>query len=172
MFKRILTPVLLVCALASTSYGADDDVFLDEGSADFDSMPAAVDEPVAEVKEPTPPNPDQSETEVPMLADDSADVVDTPVQAPVKAAPVKKAKKEKVAKVVKPAKRAKAVAAAGSFVTTTEACPMHRAPASTSETMLTLKPARKIWVEAAEEGWVKGFNKAGEPGYISRDCVK
>jgi hypothetical protein len=48
---------------------------------------------------------------------------------------------------------------------------MTREPASDSAQMIVVKPSHKIWVENVDPNWVKGFNKAGEAGYISRDCV-
>jgi hypothetical protein len=62
-------------------------------------------------------------------------------------------------------------AGGGMFVVTKSACPMTREPASDSAQMIVVKPSHKIWVENVDPNWVKGFNKAGEAGYISRDCV-
>ena len=62
--------------------------------------------------------------------------------------------------------------AKGAYVTTKGACKMHREPASDSPSMLTVKAAKKIWVEKVDDTWVRGFNKAGEGGYISKDCVE
>lgn len=183
MFKKFLAPMTLICALALSlsARGADDDVFLDEGNGDFDAMPLNEPAPVAEEQPPAPPSPGQQEEPMPLLTEDAGGMPGME-EAPVEqSAPVQKASKPKKEKVVKaepkapkasPKKVAKASSGKGSFVTTKDACPMLREPASTSETMLTVKPARKIWVEQAETGWVKGFNKAGEAGYISQDCVE
>jgi hypothetical protein len=58
----------------------------------------------------------------------------------------------------------------GTFMTTKDSCPMMREPASDGAPMIVVKPARKIWVEKVDKDWVRGFNKAGEPGYLSKDC--
>ena len=62
-------------------------------------------------------------------------------------------------------------AAGGQFVVTKNACPMMRSPASEGEPMLVIKSEKKIWVEKVDGNWVKGFNKAGEGGFIQKDCV-
>jgi outer membrane biosynthesis protein TonB len=183
MFKaKLLAPLTLICALAiaASAHGADDDVFLDEGNGDFDQMPIApAQQPVAEQQEPAPPVPEQAPSEpVPMLAEEPATMpgMEQPSteEAPVKKSSPKKEKKAKVARSEAPApkKTKSASSGGGKFVVTKDACPMMRSPASTAETMLTVKPSKKIWVEQAEDGWVKGFNKAGEAGYISTDCVE
>ncbi|RYZ68791.1 MAG: hypothetical protein EOP05_15830 [Proteobacteria bacterium] len=190
MMKTRTALTTLICALAFSvaAHGADDDVFLDEGNGDFDQMP--ISQPVAE--EPAAAPAQAPSEPMPMLTEEAGQepsqmpgMDSAPVQEPAK--PVKKAKKEKVAKVEeapveqteapapkakKTAKKASGAGAGGKFVTTKEACPMMRSPASTAETMLTVKPARKIWVEKAGDGWVKGWNKAGEEGFISTDCVE
>jgi cytoskeletal protein RodZ len=185
--------VLTVMTLARTAFAADD-VFMDEGDGDFDSMPAQAPAPVAQVpaKEntavpkiaaPRPAAPElDSSDQIPLLTDDSSQPAATPAptedpSAPAAAEPkAKKASKKKKAAAKKAAATASsderpAAKSAGSFVTTKEACPMMRSPASTGETMLTVKASKKIWVEDAGEGWVKAYNKAGEPGYVSKECV-
>ncbi len=171
----------MVCALAvsASAFGADDDVFLDEGNGDFDQMPIAPEQPAVAEQPQAAPAPEAAPAEpMPMLAEEPESMpgMETPAVAET---PKKKAKKEKVARQEEPppAPRAKktakkSVAAAGQFVVTKDSCPMMRSPASTSETMLTVKPARKIWVEDAGQGWVKGWNKAGEEGFIAKDCVE
>jgi hypothetical protein len=176
--------ILSTMSIARTAFaeGASD-VFLDEGDGDFDAMPAPAPEEAqksVEVKKAPEPRPAVQEDvqldEMPMLVDESAQPAATPAPTEDPAQPTEaKPKKEK-----KPAKKKKATAstdgtsvkAAGQFVTTKDACPMMRSPASTGETMLTVKAQKKIWVEDAGDGWVKAFNKAGEPGYVSKDCVE
>lgn len=176
--------VASIVTLAHPAFAAGDDVFMDEGDGDFDAVPTApAAEPQVKVdKAPAPRAADpvvEPAQDVPMLSDDSAAPAPAaPTEDP--AAPVAAQPKEKKAKKKKAEKKAAKTAAAapaasgsgGSFVVTKEACPMMRSPASTGETMLTVKASKKIWVEDAGEGWVKGFNKAGEPGYISKDCVQ
>jgi hypothetical protein len=62
--------------------------------------------------------------------------------------------------------------AGGGYVHTTKECPMMREPASDSEAVSHTHVDRKIWVEEVDAHWVKGFNRAGEPVYINRSCVK
>ena len=61
---------------------------------------------------------------------------------------------------------------AGIYVVTNGPCTMNRAPASESEAMITVKPSKKIWVQEVDDKWLRAFNKAGEAGYIARDCVQ
>ncbi len=179
--------LLLTMSVARTAFaeGASD-VFMDEGDGDFDAMPAppaeVAEEPKKDVPKVAEPRPavreEPAQEEMPLLVDEGAAPVATPAPTEDPAQPTEaKSKKEK-----KPAasKKKKATAstdgtsvkAAGQFVTTKDACPMMRSPASTGETMLTVKASKKIWVEDAGDGWVKAFNKAGEPGYVSRECVE
>jgi hypothetical protein len=62
--------------------------------------------------------------------------------------------------------------AGGAYMTTTDSCPMMRGPASVGAPMVVVKPAKKIWVEESDPAWVKAYNKAGEPGYLSKVCFK
>ena len=84
----------------------------------------------------------------------------------VKHAKVVKADGEESSEKVAP------VAAHGMFANTKQACPMLREPASESAKMITVKADRKIWVEEVDGSWVRAFNKAGEPGYVSKDCFQ
>ena len=162
MFKSWLTTFLTAMAIvgSTTSFAlhalsADkaDRVFIDEGDGDFDSMPI--------------PPPTQLQG-VPKAA---------PTQVAVKPAPV--VVKPVIAKSSKPMKsRGSSIAAKivrkdpGVYVMTREACPMTREPASESARMITVKPAKKLWVEKVEGGkWFRAYNKAGEPGYIDGNCV-
>jgi len=180
--------ILTTMSIARTAFaeGASD-VFMDEGDGDFDSMPAPPAPPQADappkkedavVQKAPEPRPAVKQEDpmdaMPMLSDESAQPAATPAPTEDPAQPADaKPKKEK-----KPAKKKKATASAdgtavkGQFVTTKDACPMMRSPASTGETMLTVKAQKKIWVEDAGDGWVKAFNKAGEPGYVSKECVQ
>jgi outer membrane biosynthesis protein TonB len=191
--------LLTTMSVTRTAFASgSDDVFMDEGDGDFDSAPAP---PVAQVEqkikkenvavqkapEPRPASePLESTDEIPVLTDDASAVTPAPTEDP--AQPTAAQPKEKKAKKKKPSKKS-AVSASndetpavpseepthkahgGSFVTTKDACPMMRSPASTGETMLTVKASKKIWVEDAGDGWVKAYNKSGEAGYVSKDCV-
>ena len=81
-------------------------------------------------------------------------------------APPKKLPKKK-----KPSKVASS-GGKGRFASTRDACPMMREPASDAEKMTTVRTDIKIWVEEVDESWVRAYNKAGEPGYVSKDCVE
>jgi outer membrane biosynthesis protein TonB len=191
-----IAAMLSTLSIARTAYaeGASD-VFMDEGDGDFDSMPAppAATAPVAEappkveappkaepvapkVAEPRPAiKPEPEADNITMLTDDAAQPSATPAPTEDPAQPKEaKPKKEKKSKKKKATASTEdtSVKAAGQFVTTKEPCPMMRSPASTGETMLTVKASKKIWVEDAGDGWVKAFNKAGEPGYVSKECVQ
>jgi hypothetical protein len=60
----------------------------------------------------------------------------------------------------------------GKFVVTKSECKMMRSPASEGEPMIVVKAEKKIWVENVDQNWVKGFNKAGDAGFIAKDCVQ
>ncbi len=60
--------------------------------------------------------------------------------------------------------------AAGLFMTTKSKCPMMREQGTEGTPMFVVKAERKLWVEAVDQEWVKGFDKNGEPGYLSRNC--
>jgi hypothetical protein len=60
----------------------------------------------------------------------------------------------------------------GKFVVTKSECKMMRSPASEGEPMIVVKAEKKIWVENVDQKWVKGFNKAGDAGFIAKDCVQ
>ena len=168
----------------------DEDMFLDEGDADFSTMqpasgtePTTADAPPANEAPMPPSNADADDVMSPEPAGGGSPAFAEPSnEAPTDEGapePTKKAKKAKkpVAKA-EPKKKApkaaakKAKGGAGMFVVTKDACPMMREPASESEPMITVKPSKKIWVESVDDQWVRGFNKAGEGGYISRDCVE
>lgn len=144
-----------------------DDVFLDEGDGDFGSIPIPGTETTSN---PEPPSSfsDDSLIAEPSASESSSDSND--YEAP-KAKP---SKKVKIAKQPAPAPVRKTVknSGGGRFMTTKDSCQMRREPASEGETMITVKPYKKIWVEEVDQGWVRGFNKAGEPGYLNRDCFQ
>jgi len=195
MLKKLILILALIGASSSIALttpvaqaaGADD-VFLDEGDGDFDSLPApppapapaAAPEPLAPsaAAEPPPPAPDVPKPD-PAISEDLFATDPAPVSEPAAPAaepePVKKAEKKPAKKASKQAsksKKSKGSASGGHFVKTKDSCPMLREPASTSEQMIVVKPARKIWVEEVDGTWVRAFNKAGDPGYINRDCVE
>ena len=204
--------ILSTLTLARTAFAAGDDVFMDEGDGDFDSMPAP---PTAATEAPAKKEsvavkkveaPREQAVEVPAAAEPMPMLAEDPAATPAPAAPddsakpvepkkkkSAKKKKEKVAEAAAPVEdvaggsapmstdtsseaaapaptKHKASKGGGMFVTTKEACPMMRSPTTTGESMLTVKASKKIWVEDAGDGWVKAFNKAGEPGYVSKDC--
>lgn len=172
----------------------DEDVFLDEGDSDFSAMApdagGSADAGTPPKDEaPMPPSNADADVMTPEPADGGSPAFAAPSEdssgedASMPAAkPEKKAKKAKKTAAAEPkkAKKAKPAAVAkkskkssggGMFVVTRDSCPMMREPASEGEPMITVKPSKKIWVEKVDEQWVRGFNKAGEPGYISKDCV-
>lgn len=177
MFKRLmLATMTVVFSAAVTVWAADDDVFIDEGDGDFDAMPLA---PTAEEKPVEPekkaedllPEPAPVQATAPGAGDLFEQQEPSAPPQPEKA-PAKKAKAAKLpSKPAKAAKVAKGVGAKGKFVMTKDACPLMREPASTSEPIAKTVPSRKIWVEQVDAEWVRGWNKAGEPGYISSECV-
>lgn len=184
LFFTILAVVSTI-TLARAAYAAgNDDVFMDEGDGDFGQAPVAS-EPASAPAAQADANIVDTPAIPPLVDDQLESTSSAPTEDPAAPAAVtpkekkskKKSSKKKSDKVAVvdsvPAAPAPApVAAKGSFVTTKEACPMMRTPASTGETMLTVKASKKIWVEQAGDGWVKGWNKAGEPGYISKECVR
>lgn len=167
MTKQIVRTLMLVlvgfCTSMALAEDKADDVFLDEGDGDFDAVPA-VPAGKAETAQPAVPAPAQPTAKVKKESAPKAKpaAVEAKKEAPAPAKPP--------AQKAKPAKSAEKKSA-GIFVTTKSECPMHRAPASDSELMLTVKASKKLWVEEVDQEWVKGFNKAGEAGYISRECL-
>ena len=162
----------VMTALALQVAHAEDDVFLDESDADF-----KVESPKAPTTaEAAPPTtaatapaeaasvaPAQTETKEAMVVEPTADAATEAAPAPSKPAKTKNAsgKAQKSAKT----------ASTGTFMTTKTECVMHREPASESETLIKVKPDRKLWVEKVSETWVKGFRKEGlGEGYFPRDC--
>ena len=142
------------------------------GMDDLEAPPA----PSAAAESPAAPAPDFADQ---APADTSSEVAapSAPAEAPAEpVAPVKETKKPKAGK--KAPKVAVHHANDGEahgksmFVNTKEACPMLREPAADGEKMLTVKAAKKIWVEEVDSSWVRAFNKAGEPGYVNRDCLE
>lgn len=208
------TIALLVSAITylPTSIAAKgDEVFLDEGDGDFESVPILPGgAPALKVEKradaapsvesvPKKESKKESKKEAKKAASKEAKksaakekpapapapeaepapsvpvAVSEPAPAPVGAEPVmdqqpndnKPPKSKRPGKPTKSAKKRDP----GIFVTTKEACPAKRAPASEAEPVFSVKAARKIWVEQVDEKWVRAYNKAGEPGYVSRDCV-
>lgn len=160
--KSILKLIIsgTVLAICSMVYGADqgNDVFVDEGDGDFETMPL----PVAERGEVLPIKKSNIET----TSSRKLEVI--------------KAKQNKQKTVVKQKDVVGAMASVknrktqpgGIYVTTNTECPMTRTPASEGEEMIVVKPAKKIWVQKVKGGkWFRAFNKSGEPGYIQSSCV-
>jgi len=156
---------------AETGFG--EEVFIDEADGDFDPLSVLPSDLVSQ------------ELEAELSAAEVRETAEDPLAAPapaVKPAPAKPAKKKAAtaeSEKIKPAadKKSRKPASVsqvgvGHFVRTKDACPMLRQPASDSEEMLTVKPAKKIWVEDVDANWVKAFNKEGEPGFIQKDCLE
>lgn len=155
-----------------------DDVFLDEGDADFDTMPIPpTDKSAAEIEVPqqapvSSPAAAQvfDELEEPHTDDAGFPAVGqeeevAPAPAPK---PVKKAVKKKTPKPKR--KKASISNSPGRFMVTISDCPMLREPGAEGELMLTVRSSRKIWTEEVDPSWVRAYNKSGEAGYLSRDC--
>lgn len=148
-----------------------DDVFIDEGDGDFDAysiVPEHLSSSVPEVKS-KPAETESVVPEAPKPAPVKHAVAAEPKKTPKKSAQIVEKKSRKPASAPKPRQKP---SGAGIYVRTKEACPMLRQPASESPTMLTVKASRKLWVEEVNEDWVRAYNKAGEPGYIQRDCLE
>ena len=136
------------------------------------SAPAAAPAPAELTPPPAPQEtvaaPEAAPAPVAEVAPEPAAPVAAQEEAPVKLPKAKNRGSVKHASVQKVAP----VAAHGMFANTKENCPMLREPASESEKMITVKADRKIWVEEVDGSWVRAFNKAGEPGYVSKDCFQ
>ena len=145
-------------AASAAGPGSLDD--LEAAAASTASEPAA---PV-EMSEPAPAQVAAPEEAPMMEATPEAAPESAPVEAPKKAP--KNSKKSKVAKAEKKS------GAKGKFANTKTECPLLREPASDSEKMIVVKAPRKIWVEEVDGSWVRAFNKAGEPGYVSTECFE
>lgn len=181
----------LGCQLAHAADSADK-VFLDEGDGDFDSVPTVpkgkAKAKAAKAAAPAPRQPE--ETASTQVSEQTTEAATTSEAAPMPepvAEETQPATPQVEKKAVLPKKAMKVSAktpkvrarvpasssrSAGLYVKTLSACPMTREPASESDPMLTVKPAKRIWVEKVEGGqWYRAFNKAGEPGYIASDCA-
>lgn len=181
MLKATLLAIVLAMTMVTfhaplAHAGDGDDVFLDEGDGDFAAPTAPA--PQAEAPAPVDSSPMGEEPAAPpssTLVEEATGDSSMPSPAEMPEKPAKKSKKAVKPAVAKKAPKSHKVAKSkpgrGYFVTTKEACPMMREPASEGSQMITVRASKKIWVEEVDETWVRGFNKAGEPGYISRDCV-
>jgi len=164
-------------------HATTDNVFVDENDGDFDAYSiypeyTVIDDPeegtkVIEVKRGTKELPKVTHEEPKVAHEEPKAVQEESKAPPAKAAePVKQVEKPKKPKPVAEKKTRTKSTGAGLFVRTKEPCPMLREPASDSPAMLTVKASRKIWVQEVDEDWVRAFNKAGEPGYLQRDCLE
>ena len=150
------------------------------------AKPKAEEKPVEEKME-TTPTPDTSTAAAPdvVTPEPAYDEASAPQHVQANDQEFKDEKPVKAPKEKKAEKKHKAVADAssethsekhakmgkGHFVYTTGECPLLRKPAS-EDSLGQTRTARKIWVEDVDSKWVRGYNKAGEPAYISRDCIK
>lgn len=177
MLKAILLAVTSALVFASVTTRvsvaraeSQDDVFLDEGDGDFGAIPIPDAQPVET------PSADASTVGSDPLLAEPTEATESTEPAASESAPAPESKPApKKAKVAKAKKSSHKVAqhkssGHGLFMTTKDSCPMMREPASTGDQMITVKASKKIWVEEVDDSWVRGFNKAGEPGYLSRDC--
>ena len=203
--KLVITTLAFILSAATVAViphasaaGTGDDVFMDDGEGDFDSVPvpssapkkggtthqadalpapssAVGDEASAVMGGDAAPAPS---VEAPTVAHEAAPDMSTPVvedMAPVapEAAPKTSHKSSKASHQAThstPHKKASSKVAAGKFLMTKDSCEMHREPASESAKMITVKASRKIWTEDVDSNWVRAYNKTGEPGFISKDC--
>lgn len=192
MFKSQLVVFLIFCSVVFFvihSFGLGesgektDSVFLDEGDGDFDKTPILPNQGDSALT--TQPGTDGDSTEK-TVSNATAKTTQTKKDKMKngKDAKVQKNSVNKNSGVVKtqatlPHKKQKLPKDPqseskdpGVYVTTKESCPMTRQPASESEVLLRVKPAKKIWAQKVEGGkWYRAFNKAGEPGYIEEGCV-
>jgi cytoskeletal protein RodZ len=167
--------VLSACMLTLTprQAWAGDDVFVDEGEGDFESLPVtSTTTPAnkAEIQDaldvPTvaaPPAPAKS------AAKSAAKTEKVSAKSVVKAEPVI-APVEKVVEV-KPAQKVRQPASTGMYVATTKSCPITPAMDATAEPLSFTKFPRKIWVERADGGWYKVHTKSGDTGYLAPECA-
>lgn len=187
-FKILLSALagLLVTAQGPSLRAAEssDDVFLDEGDSDFDPLPIpSADERAVDgfAETPSAEEPD-SKSQV-SAKKEKQETFETPMQRelfsdePVaeglhKDKTSEDTKSARTSKKEAAAKNKRGAASAGQFLVTKTSCPMLKDPKEGSQAMLTVSPGRKLWVENAETGWVRGFNRAGEPGYINRNCFE
>lgn len=196
-----LALVLVVLSAATVAvipraYAAGDDVFMDDGEGDFDSVPVPSSAPkkgstthqADAAPAPSSAVGDEASAvmsgdaapavEAPTVAHEAAPDMSTPVvedSAPVapEALPKTNHKSSKASHQAAhstPHKKASSKVAAGKFLMTKDSCEMHREPASESAKMITVKASRKIWTEDVDSNWVRAYNKTGEPGFISKDC--
>ena len=51
-----------------------------------------------------------------------------------------------------------------------EKCTMYKEPRALSEEAGSIRPGRKLWIDAHNDGWHKAYKKSGTV-YISADCL-
>jgi type IV secretory pathway VirB10-like protein len=162
MAVSLMTTIFMMSILApgsSRHAQADDSIWMDEGDGDFDYVDAGAEAPpVAEPAPQAPPVAKPAPVPAPPVAVETEEEVSAPAPKRKAAAPAAASARSKAS-----------VAGKGRFMTTRESCPLLREPASDRQ-LTVVKGERKIWIEEVDESWVRAYNKAGEPGYISRDC--
>ena len=159
--------LVLILTLGFKSF-AEDDVFLDEGDGDLaiESLGDSSD-PVGNPEASNPAAAKPTE-DLKIPAESSApEVVKAQTAEPAKPKVTQKIEKKKVQKNSKSAQKSK-----GHFGVTKGECPMHRSPASTSGKMLVVRSEKKVWVEDVNGKWVRGYDKDGKPGYLSKTCFE
>lgn len=179
VFMALICFVGFTTAVANVQASSKvDDVFMDEGDGDFDMFPVA---PIAPSTPPVqvkaPEEKLEPSEEISLEPSPHAKPAASAAPAPETTKRAKQVKQEKKKRpvAVKPKatkSRQPASADPGVYLRTRDACPMRREPASESAEMLMVKAARKLWVQEVDGSWVRAFNKAGEPGYIHRDCFE
>lgn len=204
MLKRILLACATTFFVTSALLGAraadnTDNVFLDEGDGDFESMPMATEAPVAPAGSSTqstrsaenPANPAMKPSAIGASEDgtgaeatsanaaasstaigEEATEMHETTPSPAEGVERSMTSGKKAKKTTQAKKTAKSSSGKGGFKVTTSDCPMMRKPASEGSPMITVKATRKVWVEEIDQNWVRGFNKAGKPGYLNRSCFE
>ncbi len=145
--------------LAEADMEEDEDLFMDEGADDGEDWTEEESEEVAEESSPAPalePPPEPLvEPEAQEHVEKIADAKPTP--KPVAAAPAAKSN----ARVPASFKQG--------FKVSNSACVLHKEPDSDSSVILTSKDGKRLWLEAVDASWYKGFYRKGY-GYFPASC--
>lgn len=163
--------------LAEAEMDGDEELFADDAEEsnsgdDWAEEESTSDDDVAETTTPTPnPEPMEEVAEEPIPKPMPA-----PVKKHVQPAPTKMAKTLPKAKIKAPAKKQKdnsrvPASFKQGFKMSKSTCDLHSEPNNGSSVILKTDAGKKLWLEAANPNWYKGYHKSGF-GYFPANCFK
>lgn len=165
-----------------------DSVFIDEGDGDFEILPAQKTESQGfaqrEQADSAEAGKDQSSQAGEDAPKSGSPVAASELKRTASKTPKIVARVKEKRELMKPARELAAIPkpsvpkegkpmklAVGLYGIVKDACPMRKEKDQEANVMLTLRVGKRIWVERIDEEWVRGYNKAREPGYIRSTCL-